>query len=174
MNAEPNVRLAAALKAFSRFDGKLVALAGAAVLLGWILGNEVLMRVVPGFVAMNPLTAVCFIAAGVSLACFWSSDRRPSPLKLRIGQALAALLATVGVLKLLDYLFGWNFRVDELLFREGLEMNHGGIPNRMAPNTAFNFMLSGFALFLLNSPGCLRRVAQNLSLVVAFHSLLAL
>jgi signal transduction histidine kinase/CheY-like chemotaxis protein len=44
----------------------------------------------------------------------------------------------------------------------------------MAPNTAFNFLFSGFALFLLNSPGRLRRVSQNLSLVVAFHSLLAL
>jgi hypothetical protein len=45
----------------------------------------------------------------------------------------------------------------------------------MAPNTAFNFLVSGVVLFLLNSPGRRRlRLVQNLSLVVAFHSLLAL
>ncbi len=174
IEAEPNTRLKEALKSFSRFDGKLVGLAGGAVLLGWMLGNEVLMRVVPGFVAMNPLTAICFVVAGVSLACFWSSERSPSRLKLGVGQALSGVLVIVGVLKLLDYLFGWNFRVDEVLFRERLEINHEGLPNRMAPNTAFNFMLSGIALFLLNCPGRLRRISQNLSLVVAFLSLLAL
>jgi len=174
MNSEPNVRLVEALKTFSQLDGKFVALAGGTVLIGWIFDNELLMRVFPGFVAMNPMTAVCFMAAGTSLCCFWSSNHSPSPLKLQAGQMLAGLLVIVSVLKLLDYLLGWNFRVDELLFRGRLGTNQGGIPNRMAPNTAINFLLSGFALSLLNSRAGNRRLSQNLSLVVSFHSLLAL
>src|ERR1043166_4839951 len=166
--------LVAALKGFSRLDAGVVALAGSTVLVGWLVGSHTLMRVLPGFVAMNPLTAVCFIAAGISLTCFWSAETQPSRFKSRLGQLLSGALSLVGTLKLLDYFFGWNSGLDQILFREQLAADHTGIPNRMAPNTAFNFLLSGITLALLNSGRRRSRLAQNLNLVVAFHSLLAL
>jgi len=175
MNAQVNVRLVDALRVFSRFDGRLVAFAGIIVLIGWAIESEVLMRILPGLVAMNPLTAICFVCAGVSLVCFWTAQPHAAPSILRIGQILAAFLIGVGLLKLVDYLFGSHFGLDQLLFRERLDLDQAGVPNRMAPNTALNFILTGTALALLNSPsGRHPRAIQNLSLVVAFHSLLAL
>lgn len=172
---EGHGRVASSLKTLSRWAARLLALAGVLVLLGWLFRSEALMRVFPGFVAMNPLTAACFITTGVALTCFWSAESKPSLLKSRLGQVLADVLILVGLLKLLDYMFGWNFRVDQVFFHGALESDHAGVPNRMAPNTALNFLLSGFVLLLLCSPGHHRsRLAQNLSLVVAFQSLLAL
>jgi len=49
-NAESGVRLASALKIFSRLDGRFIELAGVTVLAGWTIENEVLMRVTPEFV----------------------------------------------------------------------------------------------------------------------------
>ena len=43
---------------------------GVAVLIGWSFDLEPLKRVVPGFVAMNPLTAIAFIFSGCALALF--------------------------------------------------------------------------------------------------------
>jgi hypothetical protein len=116
--------LAGALKSFSRLDGGLLALAGLVVLFGWLVESQTLMRLFPGLVAMNPLTAACFIVAGVSLASFWSADARPALFKLAFGQALAGVLMVVGLLKLLDYLLGLNFGLDQVLFRERLEADN--------------------------------------------------
>jgi signal transduction histidine kinase/CheY-like chemotaxis protein len=172
MNTQPNFPLVCALKEFSRWNGKLVALAGVAVLLGWQFGSERLKSVLPGFVAMNPLTAICFIAAGVSLVCFWAREHRDLSFVLHTGQVLACLTAGVGVLKLADYFLGSQFGLDQILFRNALEV--GGHSNRIAPNTAFNFLLSGLALFALNSRGRPTWLIQNLSLVVMFNALLAI
>jgi len=39
---------------------------GLLVLVGWASGLDVLTRVLPGLVAMNPATALSFVAAGLS------------------------------------------------------------------------------------------------------------
>jgi signal transduction histidine kinase len=170
----PHPSLTCALNALSRWDAVLVGIAGAAVLLGWLINSETLKRIAPGFVAMNPLTAVCFIAAASSLSCFWCSDRFRAARNFRAGQILAGVLVLAGTLKLLDYTFGWETGVDRLLFHHRLQAD-AALPNRMAPNTAFNFLLSGLALFSLNRANTRRTaLAQNLSWIVLFHSLLAL
>lgn len=58
--------LAHRLQAFSRLDGWRVVVAGLVVLVGWMTENETLKWVVPGLVAVNPVTALVFVlAAGV-------------------------------------------------------------------------------------------------------------
>jgi|SRR6266404_5223878 len=101
MSAKPNIRLASALKMFSRLDAKLVVLAGIAVLTGWTVGNEALIRGLPGLPAMNPLTAACFVGAGLSLVCFWFSDSKPSlyaigPFPMAFNTAILFLLVASG------------------------------------------------------------------------------
>jgi len=174
VSIENNVRLTCRLKSFSRWDGWVVAFGGGIVLLGWSLGNEVLKRILPGLVAMNPVTALGFIIAGASLLCYWLAETRPAH-KCEYGRALADVLVVIGTLKLGEYTFGWHLAFDQTLFRIQLQNDGTGFPNQIAPNTAFNFILSGLAPRFLHSP--VRRFSrwgQNLSLTLAFVSLVPL
>ncbi len=167
------VRLARWLKIFSQWDGWFLVFGGGTVLLGWILGNESLKRVFPRFVAMNPLTAIGFIIAGVALLLFWQSKKGSS--LVRIGsRILAGILILFGALKLSEYCFGWHSFFDQIFFRN--KTNHGTVlANQMAPSTAFNFLISGGALWLLNSSQRrFPRLIQNLCLLLLFISLIPL
>ena len=171
---ENDVQLTRWLKGFSRWDGWLVALGGGIVLLGWSLGNEMLMRILPGLVAMNPVTALGFILAGTSLASYWLAETKPS-YWWEYGRAMGGVLVVIGALKLTGYIMGWHPSFDQMLFRAQLRNDGTGFTNQIAPNTALNFILSGLALWFLHSP--VRRFSyrtQNLSLALAFVSLVPL
>ncbi len=123
---------------------------------------------------MNPVTALGFILAGVSLLCYWLAETKPAH-KWECGRTMAGVLVVVGTLKLSEYIFGWHLAFDQTLFQTQLQNDGTGFPNQIAPNTAFNFILSGLALWSLNSP--VRRFSrwgQNLSLTLAFVSLVPL
>jgi len=174
VSIENNARLTYRLKNFSRWDGWVVAFGGGIVLLGWSLGNEVLKRILPGLVAMNPVTALGFILAGASLLSYWLAEGKDTR-HWEYGRALADILIVIGALKLGEYIFGWHLAFDQTLFRIQLQNDGTGFPNQIAPNTAFNFVLSGFALRFLHAP--VRRFSrwgQNLSLMLAFVSLVPL
>ena len=167
--------LIAQLERFSRLAGQLLILAGGTVLFGWLIDNQVLMRVLPSLVSMNPLSAVCFVMAGLILALCGPAGGNSSPWQRRCGNGLASVLIAVGTLKLLDCGLGWDLGIDQLLFRRKLALDSVALSNRMAPNTAVNFVLSGTVLLLLNRrEGAKSKMAQNLSLIVGFQALLAL
>lgn len=171
---ENDVRLTCWLKGFSRWDGWVLAFGGSVVLLGWSLGNEMLMRILPGLVAMNPFTALGFIAAGISLACYWWG-RTKSTHSGEIGRAMGYLLVIMGVLKLGGYIGAWHSHFDQTLFTAELQKDGTGFKNQIAPNTAFNFVLAGFALCCLHLRGRgFSRRSQNLSLALLFVSLVPL
>lgn len=138
--------------------------AGITVQFGWAFDLVVLTSIVPGFVAMNPVTAVAFTFTGFAL---WLTNT-PSKHALRISRGIGVVVATLGLFRLNAYIFGANFGIDQLLFREAL----GG--NRMAPNTAFCFLLIGCSLALLDVQARRRWwPAQILALIVATVSLLS-
>ena len=151
--------------------GAFSAAVGCLVLAGWTLEVEVLKRIVPGLVAMNPITAVAFVLTGAALLLS-GGDREGGRAAAR---GLALVVALVGLLKLAELYLGWNVGVDRLLFPEKLGAVGDGLPNRMAPNTAFNFLVVGIALSVLDVR--VRRglwPAQILALVTCLASLLAL
>lgn len=114
----------------------------ALVLLGWITGLEPLKRILPGLVAMNPLTAITFILAGISLRLILppgSSNRAPA-----MGCALAVSL--IGLIILLGYAWPGMIRPDQWFFSDKLLLEVGDRTNRMAPNTALLFVLLGLGL----------------------------
>jgi PAS domain S-box-containing protein len=156
----------------TRLTAAAVLVTGCSVLLGWALDIDFLRRIVPGLVAMNPATAVAFVLAAASLWLRYDENR---PFPLRVAVACAGAVALIGLLKLCALLGGPDARVDQWLFAAKLDAGGTvGFPNRMAPNTAFNFLLLGGALLLLDvkTP---RRVylAQFFVLAVALTSLLA-
>jgi PAS domain S-box-containing protein len=136
------------------------ALAGGLALAGWILDQDALQSLVPGLVAMNPATAITFILAGASLALLEAETAGPR--RRRTGQACAAAVALVGLIQLGGCVLGRDPGLDQLLFRAELG------DNRMAPNTAMNFLLVGLALLLLDAETRRgRRPAQGLALLAA-------
>ncbi|MEO5656690.1 MAG: ATP-binding protein [Nitrospiria bacterium] len=156
----------------SRGASLAVVIAGGLVLVGWALNVAWLKSLIPGLVAMNPVTALTFILAGIALRLSMAHHSFRSRVAARgIGIAVAA----VGTLKLAEYLFGWQTGIDRVLFENRLGAVGIFPPNRMAPNTALNFALLGSALFLLDieTPRGYRP-AQTLTLVAACSSLLAL
>ncbi len=148
----------------------LLAIATAtAVMIGWIFGIEPLKRISPGFVAMNPVTAICFLLSGAAL--FVLSD--PSGKTRLIARILATTVLLVGAVKLSGYWFAVPIQIDTLLFPSQLHEAAYKISNVMAPNTAFNFVLLGLALWAIHGRRSLP-VSNGLALVVASTSLLAL
>lgn len=163
--------LVSRLQTASRGASIAVIIVGGLVLIGWSLNVAWLKSLIPGLVAMNPVTAVAFILAGISLRM----AATPSPLGRRVGRWSAIVVAAVGTLKLTEYLFGWDIGIDRILFANGLGADSLFPPNRIAPNTALNFALLGSALLLLDVETRRGdRPAQPLALIAACFSLLAL
>jgi diguanylate cyclase (GGDEF)-like protein len=131
------------------------------VLVGWQFDLELLKRVHPSFVAMNPVTAVCFLLTGLSLRFTVLPGSEP---RRRWARGLAAAVLLTGLLKLGEVFGLLSFGIDHLLFFSkigGYVEPITGKPNHMAPNTALNFVLVGSALLALGSKVPARqRVAQ--------------
>ncbi|MTJ47789.1 ATP-binding protein [Dolichospermum sp. UHCC 0259] len=158
---------------------------GSLGLLGWYFDIEILKLGFPGSPAtMKANTALCFLLSGLSL---WLSQimavQRSSLgetrriLYLRISQVCAVTVAGIGLLTIIQYLFGWNFGIDELLFRDSTIVVTTFSPGRMGINTALSFSLIGLALHLIIQPRRQRSywVAQIFTIITAlisFHSVI--
>jgi diguanylate cyclase (GGDEF)-like protein len=149
----------------------VAAIVSSLVLIGWALDIELFKRIFPHLVAMNPTTAVAFIL--LALALWLSRLETPERRILLIARWCAGLVALVGLLKLSEVIFGWEMGVDQLFFRAKLSIDPTGQPNRMAPNTALNFLLLACALLFLKVKSArLFYLAQALVVVSIFDSLL--
>jgi hypothetical protein len=174
-------RFLSRLRRFARAASAAVFLVGSLVLVGWVSDRDALTSVIPGLVAMNPLTALAFILAGVSV---WqlAGPRRAEAGTRRIAWTCAALVMLAASLKLNGYLFNqlfsdrqaaWDLGIDRLLFGEKLDA--ADPPNRMAPNTALNFLLIAPALLFLDvETRRYRRPAQLAAWAATLVSLLAI
>lgn len=125
--------------------GIITALVGFLVLIGWQLDIEILKSLLPGAVSMKANTAAAFLLAGLTLILL----QRSRPIANALVRFCALVIALVGFLSLCEYLFAWNLGIDEILFREPGVLIATLHPGRMAPNTALNFALLGFAFFVL-------------------------
>ncbi|GAC1639395.1 MAG: hypothetical protein NVS4B8_06200 [Herpetosiphon sp.] len=140
-------------------------LVGSGVLLGWALRIDSLKRISPGLVAMNPMTAIGFILSGTALLLLHS--QRLAGTGRQVVYVLAALVALIGLTKSVALLGGWDIGIDRLLWSGELLDPAGGHPNRIAPATAFNFVLIGSALLLIDRPFAGDRWPTQLLVVIA-------
>jgi signal transduction histidine kinase/HPt (histidine-containing phosphotransfer) domain-containing protein len=142
-------RRLASLRAVSRAASVWVLLVAGAVLLGWQLEIGILTSILPGRVAMNPVTALGFAFAAASLWLLQqpapaTSTRRRAVWIRRLARTGAGLVVVIGIVTLAGYVIGANLGVDQVLFRARLGTN------RIAPNTGVDFLLVGIALLLLD------------------------
>lgn len=128
-----------------------VSLLALMVLVGWHLNIPLLVQVSPAFVPMQYNTALGFAFCGAGLVA----------LVLRRGRSLifiAGFLVLLGALTLIQYFFGINLGIDELLHEADITVKTSH-PGRMSPNTALNFLLVGCALWLTHSNHALQQSA---------------
>jgi PAS domain S-box-containing protein len=114
-------------------------------LAGWVFHSELLTKIVPGAVAMNPATAMLILLSAGSIVLM--SRRERAHAQMFCARALAMLVLLVACYRLLAYLCHWNIGPDTLLFADQL-LSGTGWRNQMSPNTALSFMLLGLALLL--------------------------
>ncbi|HEY7141282.1 MAG TPA: response regulator [Methylomirabilota bacterium] len=155
-------RRASRLQAVAQAASILGVAGGGTVLLGWQLDVAPLTSILPGRVAMNPMTALGFMLAALALRASLPLPATRGAGFRRIARAAAVLLALIGAVTLAGYAIGTNLGLDQLLFRDRLGAN------RIAPNTGVSFLLLGAALGLLDwEPRRRHRPAQLILLALA-------
>jgi PAS domain S-box-containing protein len=128
------------------WSGAAVATIAVAVLTGWALDLPSIERVWPSLITMNPMTALCFLLAALSLILRTAEPLPTSAIFLSRG--CAGMVTLAGVLVVGRALTPWDTGVDLVLFRERLV--EAGHPTRMASAAAFNFFFTGLGLLLLD------------------------
>lgn len=135
------------LEKLSVLFGVLGALIGVAVLVGWAFDLPWLTA--PGKPPIRPISALCHVLAGISLAAGLHAANG-SPRK-RLVQGLAILVFLIGTAVVLEYGFGWDLTIDRWLFADRLAGHWPAFPGRPAPQSALSMALVGAALWLLRT-----------------------
>ncbi|MEP6670735.1 MAG: ATP-binding protein [Chthoniobacter sp.] len=137
----------------------VTTLIGAVTLFGWLSGMEALASLRAHYIPMAPSTALCFALLGFAVA----SHARPGWSR-RVAVLCAVFVGFVATAKLLEFASGHSLGFDE--FFVAAPSSFGLVSKgRMAPMTAFIFVLATFALCcLLRAP--LRRYAGNVATLV--------
>ena len=127
--------------------GFSTVLGGLVVLIGWSLDIPALKSISPDFVAMKANTAICFILLGLSL-CLSQTKWQDNRAARRMARLCALVVFGVGFLTFLEFIVGWDFGIDQLLFTESTTAILTYSPGRMAFNTSILFMVISVALLL--------------------------
>ncbi len=168
--------------------GSIIAIViGCSVMLGWWFDIDFFKNCFDlSTVTMKGNTALCFFLSGLSLFLSVSvggdmgrlANRllTPQPHLKIIGRVCAFTVLTIASLTLIQYLFGWDFGIDQLLFYEKANTPLTSQPGRMGLNTAVSFLLIGWSLELLEKPKShySYSFAQILTLIAILIVLLAL
>jgi len=168
--SESHSELPILLKGLPAAASALAISLGVLALAGWSFDVELLKRVLPGFVAMNPATAFSFIVAGLALAM--SVRQIQTKGRRRLATALSAIVLLIGLAKLIGIAANWHPNVDEWLFASKLAAAEREMPNRMAPNTALNFVLVGLSLLTLDASTSRFSPSQAFAILAGFGALL--
>ena len=182
VNPRPDSGLQLLLLRWSKYFVLFILAVGILVLAGWIWNIDFFKRPLPHLTAMNPLTALTFLCVAASFLLLSPTRMVSSSLppfvakRSRMGNVLAGLVVLIGLLRMAGPLPGLHRSVDQLLFSQRLLTDSpGNLPNQMAIQTAFCFILAGLSLLLLNrltKKG--HAPAQYIAVLMAFVSLFSL
>lgn len=178
--AKESTGLATFFKKLASFSAFLTIIIGVLALCGYQFHIEELKSIHPHFVDMNPASAIAFILAGMSLF-IWNTSLREKQWVRSLGIIFAVIVFFAGGIKLTGIILGYfhdipggyDIYFDRLLYAEQLNDVLNKHQNRIAPNTAMNFLFSGSALILLYRNKEIR-IINALSIVTFFIALLAL
>lgn len=152
----------------------IVMLSTILVLYGWQFEIEYLKRVIPGLVAMNPLTAILFLISSVTLCLVVFKPNKPSAINAFI-TIFSLFIMAMATVHLMALIFDLGLRIDSFFFTGPILSDASmGKQSEMAANTALNFVLSGTAI-LLSTKGTGRiQFSQYLSIIIFFIALFSI
>ena len=142
---EPSARLRLLIAGI----GCACLLLGTLVIVGWHLHLLTLVQLNPGLAPMNYNTAVCFVFAGLALGA-WAYGG-----VTRLPPILGALIATIALLTVAEYVFRIDLGIDQTLFHDYV-VTDTSQPGRMSPVSALCFFLTGLSFLILSLPGAAR------------------
>lgn len=131
-------------------------LLGAFVLLGWAVGSEAMVRILPSSVAMGFNATAAFVAVGIMLI----SQRRISPDWRRVRLGLATALIVLFSIILIEHWLDTSLGVDWVRLHQTVADNNPR-PGRVAPNTSLAFLLTGLVFLLLEGRRTIRGRARG-------------
>jgi PAS domain S-box-containing protein len=132
------------LKVVSVATSVIVMGIGVLVLAGWHFDVGWLKSVLPGLVAMKANTALGLLLSGLGLLLLGGKEE--DVMKRTWIGLIAVAVAALGGVTLAEYFFGWNPGLDQWMYQETGATVWTSEPGRMAPVTAFCFVLMGGAL----------------------------
>jgi len=161
MNAEKKIKTAKAL-------ALAIALAGMAVMIGWIFDIGILKSISPDWISMKFDAAVAFVLSGISLY-FIALAREGEFDKAQVVLSITSLIIVLlmGTL-FFSILLGIQTGAEDLFLKDGFPSAMTVIPGRPSLPTIINFLLIVLAgiLTMLN-PGNLRPQLKVIGLMVA-------
>jgi signal transduction histidine kinase len=145
---------------------------GFTVLAGWLFNLAALQSAWPGATRIPPNNGLIFLLLGAALAL--RIDRPVLKLRRAAGDLAALLAAGIGLVTLLEYLFGWNAGIDQWIFKDRLLATQVPFPGRVSFPSALNGLCLGIGIVLLDVR--IKRVspAQLFAVFAALIALLAL
>jgi PAS domain S-box-containing protein len=161
----------------ARSASAIAACIGLLVLIGWCLNQELFTSFLSfGKGSMEVDVALCFLLSGISLLLSLDKQEKEKTSDRIFGKFCGIAVLVTALFTVSQYVFHWNFRIDELLnrdFLKGLGITHW---KSMGINTALNFLVIGRALELVSQSKTYRGYwyAQVFSLVAALISLQAI
>jgi len=121
--------------------GTIVVLIGAMALYGWQAGHPAFVQLRPGYAPIQFNAAVSLILLGVGV---WLMGAQRA---LWLTPMLAAPVALLGFLTLVQYLFTVDLGIDRLLFEPSIAVG-SPYPGRLSPNAAVVLLLAATAVAL--------------------------
>ena len=155
----------------ARFCAWLGVIIGFGVLGGWALNLEPLQSFWPGNFRMPPNSGICtLLCSMVLLVCYFS---RPRHWQRYFCWALAAIVALISALTLVEYIGALSLGIDNPFFSSTAPTSQVMFPDRMAPNAALGFLVYSAALVLLGQGRRGIVMAQTLALTGLLIAFLA-
>ncbi|WP_436792787.1 ATP-binding protein [Actinospongicola halichondriae] len=136
----------------------LAGIAAVVLAVGWWMGVEAVTHIAPDLASMKANTALGFLLIGTALLLPEHRDETRT--------ALYGVLVVVGGLTILEYAFGVDFGIDQLLAADDSNLAGTSSPGRMGLNTALGFVAIGIGALLSRRGRGLRATAVGQALVI--------
>lgn len=126
----------------------ITMLIGTIVIISWFTDNDFLSMIIPGQLKMKFNGALGFVFSSIVLLLYLLQEK--NKMRTSVSVLLSVIISLIGLLTLIEYIFGFNLGIDELFVRDELRTTAIYYAGRMSPISAINFLLIGVGLLLLN------------------------
>jgi hypothetical protein len=139
--------------------GRYISGIGLIVLLGWILGWSILMRLHPSWVTMKPITAVGLILCGIIIECLGRAQSHKRDLVLGI---ISFQVYNLSLSLLLFQLLRLNLGIESLLYREPSPLHTVGYTPSIMTSICLALVATAGVAELFNAGRIVRNIGRVL------------